>query len=77
MRKTQIQFIKDELLTNGKISRNTCLKNFISRLSGRIKDLRNEGWQFIAENVETEYGSDYVYRLIYSPERENEQKKLL
>lgn len=56
---TQLSFIKDCLLSNGEISRNQCLKHYISRLGSRIFDLRKIGWKFITERR----GNDYVYKI--------------
>lgn len=47
MKKTQKQIVVDLILKQGGISRNTCLKMFITRLGAIIKDLEYEGWSFI------------------------------
>lgn len=60
----QIDIIKQQLLDNGEISRNWCLKNYISRLGAYIVDLKKQGWEFKTE----QRGGDYVYKLIKKPE---------
>lgn len=47
------------LKDKGEISRNQCLRNYISRLGARIKDLQKEGMQFETERRD----GDYVYKL--------------
>ena len=62
---TQLETIKELLIKNGKISRNQCLRDFIScRLSAYILDLKHEGWEFNAHNE----GGDYVYEVVKRPE---------
>lgn len=46
MRKTQKDIVVNILLQKGGISRNTCLKMYITRLGAIIKDLEYEGWKF-------------------------------
>lgn len=62
---TQRQNIKNELLTKGKISRNRCLQNYISRLSGHIYAIKeqNPNWKIEARKENTSYGEDYIYIL--------------
>jgi hypothetical protein len=60
---TQIEFIKNELRTKGRISRNQCLSQFISRLGAHIQTLENKGWKFKAKHE----GTDYVYELVLDP----------
>lgn len=64
---TQLNFVKKHLLDNGKISRNYCLQNYISRLGARINDLREAGWEISSDFVKTEHGKDYVYTLVNAP----------
>jgi hypothetical protein len=61
---TQKQRILNQLKTKGYITRNQCLKNFISRLGARIKDLKNEGYIIEGKNIKTQYGEDYIYYLV-------------
>lgn len=60
---TQKQRIVKRLLATGKISRNECLKNYISRLGAIICDLTKEGWEFETKNV----NGDYVYTIKVTP----------
>lgn len=61
--KTQKERVIGQLLKVGYISRNACLKNFISRLGAIICDLTKEGWEFDAKNVD----GDYVYYIVKTP----------
>lgn len=62
---TQKEFVANRLRADGRISRNFCLKNYISRLGALINLLKKDGWEFDASyvNVETPFGKgrDYVY----------------
>jgi hypothetical protein len=66
MKKSQLTWIKEQLLKHGEISRNTCLRNYISRLSARILDLEKDGWVFTTEKR----GGDFVYKAAFIPEDE-------
>lgn len=60
---SQKQFVINKLNTNGFITRNYCLKNYISRLSALILNLKNEGW-----NIEgRDDNGDYIYEVKGSP----------
>ena len=62
-RKTQREWIREQLDLYGEISRNQCLLQFIARLAPRIQELEEEGYVF-----ETEHrGGDYVYRVVKLP----------
>lgn len=61
--KTQLQLIKRKLLKDGFISRNWCLRNYISRLSGIIFRLHEEGIKTVGGYVKTKKGRDYCYYL--------------
>lgn len=61
---TQKERIVKRLLATGQISRNECLRNFISRLGAIICDLEAEGWEFDAKYNENR---DYIYRIIKTP----------
>lgn len=65
MRKTQRQWVEQQLLTTGEITRNQCLAQFISRLSGIIYRLENDGWVLEHSNRD----GDYVYTLVNAPKR--------
>jgi len=62
-RNTQLQTIRDMLISTGSVSRNWCLRNYILRLGARINDLKKEGLDIDGRFVETEHGRDYVYYL--------------
>lgn len=59
---TQKDFVIKTLKETGEISRNYCLKNFISRLGAIMCDLKKEGWNFKTENT----NGNYIYKLINS-----------
>lgn len=63
MKKTQLQFVLERLKENGRVSRNDCLRHYVSRLGAYICDLRKEGYEFEAKSE----GGDYVYILIHDP----------
>lgn len=60
---TQRQRVERRLLDVGQISRNECLRNYISRLGAIICDMTKDGWQFETKNV----NGDYVYYLVKCP----------
>ena len=72
MKITQLEFVRLQLLENGFITRNFCLRNYISRLGSRICELKQEGMCITGENFKTENGTDYIYRL-----KKREQGKLI
>ena len=57
----QTQFIISQLKRRKKISRNMCLANYITRLSARVNDLKEAGWNIEGRFVKGKYGKDYVY----------------
>ena len=70
---TQIRWVKNRLMANKKISRNECLREYISRLGAIIARLKNDGWVFDAKykKVQTKHGwggKDYVYYLVETGE---------
>lgn len=62
---SQKEFVKNELKNNGFITRNKCLKKYVSRLASYICQLKNEGYEFDSKEIETtnSYGTqkDYIY----------------
>jgi len=60
---TQREWVLAQLRAKGYITRNECLRNFISRLGAIICDLNKEGYDITGENMATEYGRDYVYKI--------------
>jgi hypothetical protein len=57
----QKKFIINQLLLKGQVSRNTCLKNYISRLGAFMCDLKEQGLKY--EAGYTENRKDYVYKI--------------
>ena len=55
---TQIKKVEEQIKATGCVSRNWCLRNYISRLSAIIYDLKQEGYEFEEERQ----GGDYVYK---------------
>ncbi len=49
--KTQLEWILKELNSRGKITRNQCLRVYITRLADYINFLRKKGWEFEAEYI--------------------------
>lgn len=62
---SQSTWVKEQLKVYGEISRNTCLKAYISRLSAIIQDLEAEGYKFSTSRR----NGDYVYKLVSAPMR--------
>ena len=56
---TQRKFVEQQLTEFGFITRNTCLKNYISRLGAIICLLKKQGWDISGENLK----GDYIYHL--------------
>jgi hypothetical protein len=71
MNKTQLNWTREQLVTNGYVTRNQALSRYISRLGAHINRLNNSGMKIKGENLKTENGMDYIYRLV-----KPEQKKL-
>ena len=79
--KNQSQFVTKQLLKNGKVSRNECLRNSITRLGAVISILKADGWKFdeipsstgqtmtVGRYVKTKGGNDYVYTLVSKPKK--------
>lgn len=60
---TQMEWVLQQLRAKGYITRNECLRNYISRLGAIICDLNKEGYDITGENMHTEYGRDYIYKI--------------
>lgn len=54
---TQKNRIIGQIIKNGYITRNECLRSYITRLAALIYDLKKDGWVF----KETQEGNDYRY----------------
>ncbi len=61
--KSQKQRVVGVLMRDGRITRNMCLNNYISRLSAIIQELEEEGWEFETKKVK----GDYAYTVTKSP----------
>lgn len=64
MKQTQMKWIETQLSKKGKITRNECLRKYISRLGARISDLKARGYKFKTYYKSTKNGMDYVYELV-------------
>ena len=60
---TQRQFVLNQFRVKGYITRNECLRNYISRLGAIICDLKKEGYDIEGHNMKTENGTDYIYKI--------------
>lgn len=61
--KDQKLWVIDRLLEHGGISRNTALKNYVSRLSAYILDLKKEGWEFETQS----HKGNFIYLVKVCP----------
>jgi hypothetical protein len=61
--KRQVDIIAGILEREGRITRNQCLRMYISRLAARISDIEFDGWKFQTKKV----GNDYEDRVIERP----------
>lgn len=81
MKQSQIQFILKELSERGRISRNFCLQNYISKLASRICDIeRKYGLKFKKEWVfynNDWAGKDFVYSCLKGEAKKNYKKSLI
>ena len=59
MKISQLDYVVNTLLERGEITRNQCLRNYISRLGAIIDRLKRMGWNFTTERR----NGDYVYIL--------------
>lgn len=66
---SQEQWLRNQLITQGHVTRNQALRRFFSRLGARICDLRREGWEIDGGWKETKNGKDYEYRLVARPKQ--------
>lgn len=65
MQKTQRTWVEELLLVNGEITRNQCLRNYVSRLGAIICDMKKDGWDITTSRRE----GDYVYTLGKAPSK--------
>lgn len=59
--KTQKELVEEQLKKYGKVSRNWCLKRYISRLGAIIHLLKQEGLEIVGLYQKSGNGQDYVY----------------
>ena len=60
MKKSQLKRVEDRLKQCGEISRNECLRNYISRLGAIICVLKEQGYEFETFSR----NGDYVYKMV-------------
>jgi hypothetical protein len=61
MKKSQSQWVIEQLENNAQISRNQCLRRYISRLSAIIFNLKEKGWIINGYLNKTAKGTDFIY----------------
>ena len=70
---TQGQYVESELRINGSITRNKCLKEYITRLSAIICDMNKKGYVIEANRIPTTTrwgkGFDYEYKVVHKPSK--------
>jgi len=64
---SQQTYIEHILLNYGRISRNRCLEERITRLGAYVNILNNSGWEIKGRYEKKNGGLDFVYELISSP----------
>ena len=78
---SQKEKIIEQLKINNYVSRNWCLKNYISRLGAIIWQLKKEGWDFNANFFKYNGGKDFRYYVIKMPSYQrdiiNNQQQLI
>lgn len=70
---TQLNWVEKELRKKGFITRNECLRNYVTRLSAIIFRLKSEkGFEFKTSYIPnpTLFGKDYIYTWSNKPEDE-------
>lgn len=56
-------WVKENLFKRGFITRNECLRRYVSRLADIIYQLKNDGIEIDGEVLPTPYGEDFIYYL--------------
>ena len=68
---TQKKWVQNILVQDGKITRNKCLINYVSRLGAIIAILKEDGFEFETQYVEVKTpfgtGKDYEYKVVKYP----------
>lgn len=71
---TQIDTVKHRLDTLGEISRNWCLRNFITRLSAIMLKLKKQGYVYTTKTETDKHGrQDFIYMLSGLPKQAQNQ----
>lgn len=74
---TQKQWVENQLIANKKITRNQCLRNYISRLGAIISMLKADGYEFETGYVEVKTpfgkGKDFQYTVTKYPAKVQEE----
>jgi len=65
----QEDFVIKKLDEVGVITRNECLRKYISRLGAIICNLKKDGYVFDAGFIKTRFGQDYQYILLKKPDK--------
>ena len=73
MKKTQEQSVINLLRTEGEVTRNWALQNYISRLGAIICGLKKKKWVITGRYRKYSGGKDFVYTLISEPPKSNYQ----
>jgi hypothetical protein len=60
---SQMEWVKENLLSRGFITRNECLREYITRLADIIYKLKQDGIKIDGEDLNSDYGTDYIYFL--------------
>ena len=64
---TQRNWVENQFKQHGEVSRNEALSLCLTRLSGYVGKLREEGWKIEGKYVKYERGMDYRYYLLEKP----------
>ena len=73
MKKTQEQFVINALRSEGEVTRNWALQNYISRLGAIIYSLNKRKWVITGRYRKYSGGKDFVYTLISEPPKSKYQ----
>lgn len=56
-------WVKENLFNRGFITRNECLRRYVSRLADIIYQLKHDGIDIDGEALPTQHGEDFIYYL--------------
>jgi hypothetical protein len=65
----QLNWVKEKLNKDGKVSRNQALSVYISRLGAYIEKLRKDGWEIESKSVKENGGTNFYYFLTNKPKQ--------